>query len=112
MHIISSDPFSGGSSFCIVCVCNHCHLKNQDRSSNISLASHLSDAYDNFSSYHVSCSFMTSMTMMGLGLVYLAPAIFLFLNNPLVMSPDKISFVVSVAQIPLVASVGDILLVV
>ena len=76
LRIIWLDSFSGVSSFCIICVCNHWRRKNQNRCSKIGLMSHLSDAYDAFSSYWVSSSLilslmkmylMTSLTMMVLG---------------------------------------------
>ena len=51
------------------------------------LTSHLSCVYDDFSSYRVSFSLMTSLTMMGLGPDHLVRALFHFhLKNPLVVS--------------------------
>ena len=48
--------------FCVVCVCDHCHQKNQNICSKMGLTSHLFDAYEAFSSYCVSFSLMTSLT--------------------------------------------------
>ena len=76
LFIILFDTFSDVSSFCVACVCNNCHQKNQNRHSKMGLTSHLSDAYDDFSSYCVSSSLLlilmkmslvTSLTMMVLG---------------------------------------------
>ena len=61
--------------FCIVCVCNNCHWKNQNRRSKMGLTSHISDAYDAFSSSLFSFSlllspmkmFLTNQTMKILG---------------------------------------------
>ena len=61
------------------------------------LTSHLSCVFDVFSSYRVSFSLMTSLTMMVLGPGHLVRALFHF--------PLKILLVVSVAQNPLVMSV-------
>ena len=55
------------------------------------LTSHLSFVYYAFSSYCVSFSLMTSLTMMGLGLGHLVPSLFHFpLENPLVMSVSQV----------------------
>ena len=64
---------------------------NQNRRSMMGLTSHLSCVYDDFSSYRVSFSLMTSLTMMGLGTGHLVRALF---NYPL-----KNLLVVSVAQL-------------
>ena len=50
LRIILSDPFLDVSSFCIACVYNECHQKNQIRRSKMGLTSHLSNTYDAFSS--------------------------------------------------------------
>ena len=68
------------------------------------LTSHLSYAYDAFSSYNVSfslilsltkMSLMTSLTMMVLGLGYLIRAIFLFFE----VSADRVSEIFSVGRV-------------
>ena len=45
------------------------------------LTSHLSCAYDTFSSYCVSFSLMTSLTMMVLGLGHMVRAVFILLRS-------------------------------
>ena len=59
--------FSDGSYFYVACVCNHCHRTNQNCRSMMVLTILLSCAYDTFSSYHISFSSMTSLTMMVIG---------------------------------------------
>ena len=97
MRIILSDPFSDGSSIYVACVCNHCHLTNQNCHSMMGLTSHLSCVYDIFSYYHASFYSMTILKMMGLGPGHLVCALFYF--------PLKILLVVSVAQNQLIVSV-------
>ena len=84
--------FSDGSYFNVTCVCHHCHWTNQNLCLMIDLTSHLSCLSDDFSSYRVSFSLMTSLTMMVLGLGNLVPALFHF--------PLKIPLVVSVEYFP------------
>ena len=77
--------------------------KNHNRRSKMGLTSHLSNAYDTFSSFHVSfslissltkISLMTSLIMMVLGtglpenLVYLVCALFYFSKIPLIVFVD------------------------
>ena len=70
------------------------------------LMSHLSCVYDTFSSYRVSFSSMTILTMMVLGPGHLVRALFHFsLKILLVMSVAKNQLVVSVDYFPLVVSV-------
>ena len=71
--------------------------KNQNRRSMMGLTSHLSCVYDTFSSYRVSFSLMTIMTVMVLVMGYLVRALFHF--------PLEILLVVSVEYFPVVASV-------
>ena len=87
LRIIRLDHFYYGSSFFVACLCNHFHQKNQNRCSKMVLTSHLSYAYDDFSSCRVSFSFisiltkislMKSLTMMVLGPGYLVCAFFIF----------------------------------
>ena len=81
VQIILLGPFSGGSSFCVACVCNHCHRKNQNRISKMGPTSHLSHAYNAFSSYRVSFSLISNMTkmslMMSLTIMVLDPCLLL-----------------------------------
>ena len=63
----------------------------------MSLTSHLSNIYDDFSSYRVSFILMTSLTTMVLDPGHLIGALFHF--------PLKILLVMSVEYFPLVASV-------
>ena len=79
VRILLSDPFSDGSSFYIACVCNHCHRTNQNCRSMMGPTSHLSCVCDAFSSYCVSFSLMTSLTMMVLGPSHLVRALIIFL---------------------------------
>ena len=50
LRIVWSDTSSGVSYFCVACVFNDCHRKNQSRRSKMGLTSDLSDAYNDFSS--------------------------------------------------------------
>ena len=52
--------------FFVACVCNDCHRKNQSRRSKMGLTSHLSDAYDAFSSSCFSFSSLLSVVKMSL----------------------------------------------
>ena len=97
VRIILSDPFSGGSSFCVACICNYCHRTNQNCRLTMGLMSHLSYAYDDFDFYRVSFSLVASLTMMVLGPGHLVRALFRF--------PLNILLVMTVAQNPLVVSV-------
>ena len=89
--------FSRCSSFCVVCVCNHCHRKNQNCCSKMGLTSHISDAYDAFSYSYFSFSLLlspmkmslTNLTMKVLGPVSPLVRSFLrVLNYPLIMLVD------------------------
>ena len=71
-HILIRSFFRMALFLCC-CDCNHCHQENQNRCSKMGLTSHLSDAYNAFSSCYVSSSLllslmkismMTSLTMM------------------------------------------------
>ena len=97
VRIILSDPFSGCSSFYVACIYNLSDWTSQNRCSMMGLASHISCVYDTFSSYHISFSSMTSLTMMVMGTGNLVHALFRF--------PLTVLLVVSVAQNPLVVSV-------
>ena len=88
VRIIWSDPVSDGSSFCIACVCNHCHWTSQNIWPNMGLMSHISCVYDTFSSYCVSFSMMTILTMIVLGPGHLVRALLHFLKILLVVSVD------------------------
>ena len=96
--------FSGGSSFYVAWVCNHCHWMSLNCCSKMGLMSHFPYFYDTFYFYRIYFSLMTSLmiislvtslTMMVLGLGYLVRAFFHFL---------KITFVVSVEYFHLVES--------
>ena len=100
LHIIWLDPFSDWSYFYVACVCNHRHWTNQNRRSMMRLMSHLSCDYEIFSSFWLSFSLMTSLTMMVMGLVHLVRALFyVLLKIPLVMSVEYFLLVVSVEYI-------------
>ena len=97
VRIIWLDPFYDGSSFYVACVCNHYHRTNQNFRSMMGLTSHISCVYDTFSSYHVSFSLTTSLTMMGLSPGHLVCALFhIPLRIPLVVSVEYFLLVVSV----------------
>ena len=63
LRIVLSYPFSGVSYLCVVYVYNDCHQMNQNHRSNMGRTSHLSDAYDDFSSlcayFYLLSSLMT-----------------------------------------------------
>ena len=103
--------FSDVSYFCVACVCNDCHWKNQICCSKMGMMSHLSDAYDAFSSSWFSFSLLLSpmtislanQTMKVLGLGSLPVCVFLhILNYPLIVIVD--CHLVE-SQYPLVVSV-------
>ena len=85
-HFLIGFFFSDVSYFCVACVCNDYHRKNQSRYSKMGLTSHLSYAYDAFSSSCVSFSLLlslmkmalTNLTMKVLGLC--SPAVRAFLH--------------------------------
>ena len=100
-RIILLDPFSDGSSFYVVCICNNYCRANQNRLSVMGLTSHISCLSDALPSYRVSFSFlywncyystnyislMMILTMMGLELGPLVNALFyVVLIIPLVVS--------------------------
>ena len=64
LRIVLSDPFSDVSYFCVVYVYNDCHQRNQNHRSMMGLTSHLSDAYDAFSSSCASFSMLSSLITM------------------------------------------------
>ena len=90
VRIIWSHTFPDGSSSYVVWVCNQCRWTNQNRLSMMGLTSYRSCISDTFSSYRISFSSMTSLTMTSLGLVHLVHAFFHF--------PLEIPLVVSVAE--------------
>ena len=55
VRIILSDTFSGGSSFYVVCVCNHCHWTSLNHRLKMGMTSHISCVYNTFS--FLSCFF-------------------------------------------------------
>ena len=109
LRTVWSDSFSDVSSFCITCVYNECHQKNQSRRSKMGLTSHLSDAYDAFSSSCFSFSFLLSpmkISLTNLTMEVLGPgsppvhALFPFsLKIPLVKWVAQNPLVLWVAQI-------------
>ena len=103
--IVLSDPFSGGSSFYIVYVCNHCHWTNQNCCSMMGLTSHLSFVYNTFSSYTVFIPMMMILTIMVLGPGHLVRALFhIALAILLVVSVKYFLLVVSVEYFQLIES--------
>ena len=64
LRIVISYPFPDVSHFCVACVCNDYHQNNQRRHLKMGLASHISDAYDDFSSSYFYFSLhLSPMTM-------------------------------------------------
>ena len=64
LRIVLSDPFPNVSYLCIAYVYNDCHQTNQNHRSKMGRTSHLSDAYDAFSSLCASFSLLSiTMTM-------------------------------------------------
>ena len=64
LRIVLSDPFSDVSYLCVAYVYNDFHRTNQNHRSKMGLTSHLSDAYNAFSSSCASFSLLLSpMTM-------------------------------------------------
>ena len=59
-HILNPDVYY----FCVACACNDCHQKNQSCQSKMGLMSHISNAYDTFSSSCFSFSLLLSPMMM------------------------------------------------
>ena len=61
------DPFSDVSYLCVVNIYNDCYQTNQNHRSKMGVTSHLSDAYDAFSSscisFYLLLSLMTMTTM-------------------------------------------------
>ena len=64
LRIVLSDHFSGVSYLCVTYIYNDCHRTNQNHRSKMGLTSHLSDAYDDFSSSCASFSFLLSLMTM------------------------------------------------
>ena len=63
LRIVLSDPFSGVSYICVTYVYNDCHRTNYNHRSKMGLTSHLSDAYDTFSSCASFSLLLSLMTM-------------------------------------------------
>ena len=63
-RIILSDTFFCISYLCVVYVYNDCHRTNQNHRLKMGLSSHLSDAYNNFSSSCASFSLLLSLMTM------------------------------------------------
>ena len=64
LRIVLSGPLSGVFNICVVYVYNDCHRTNQNDRSKMSRTSHLSDAYDDFSSLCASFSLLLSLMTM------------------------------------------------
>ena len=104
VRIIWSDTFSNCFSSYVACVCNNCRRTNQNRRLTMGLMSHLSCVYYNFSSYHVSFSLMTSLTMIGLGPGHLVRALSYYLKILLVVWVEYFQLVESQKCFQLVES--------
>ena len=66
LRIVLSGPFFYASYLCVVYVYNYCHCMNQNHHSKMGWTSHLSDAYDTFSSSCASFYLLSSLMTMTL----------------------------------------------
>ena len=64
LRIVLPDPSSHVSYLCVAYVYNGCYWNNQNHRLKMDLTSHLSDAYDAFSSSRASFSFLLSLMTM------------------------------------------------
>ena len=100
--------------FCVACVCNDYHRKNQSRPLKMGVMSHLFNAHDTFSSWFSFSLFLSTMpiSLTNLTMKVLGPgsppvhALFHFsLKIPFIVWIAQNLLVVSVAYFPLVVSV-------
>ena len=124
LRIVSSDSVSVASTFCIACVCNNCHQKNQSRRLNMGQLSHLADADDAFYSSCFSFSSilspmkmsLTNLTMKGSGSGFTSGScsFFLFENSVGPVSSSKpvglVSISKSVGHVSSSESVGRVII--